>query len=83
MKVFLRKARVRMAHSNLLEWSVNNQKWYPIGEKRVQASLGPEPLSFDKKLREYREKLNRVYQGGVEPFEGNYSVGEKRLTLKA
>jgi len=72
-----------MAHSNLFEWSVNNQKWYPIGEKRIQASLDPEPKTLEEKLAKYREKLNRVYGGATEEFQGNYSVGEKRLTLKA
>ena len=56
---------------------------YPIPEKRVQAALDPEPKTLDEKLKAYREKLNRIYRGAVEAFEGSYSREEKTLTLKA
>ena len=80
MKIYLKRDSSR---NWLFWWSPNGAKYYPIPEKRVQAALDPEPKTLDEKLAKYREKLNRIYKGAVEAFEGHYSKEEKTLTLKA
>ena len=81
MKIYLKRDQNK---NWLLWWGTSPQAIrYPIPEKRVQAALDPEPRTLDEKLAKYREKLNRIYRGAVEVFEGNYSREEKRLTLKA
>jgi hypothetical protein len=81
MKVYLKRDPTR---NWLLWWGTSPENIrYPIPEKRVQAALDPEPRSLDEKLKAYREKLNRIYRGTVEEFQGVYSREEKTLTLKA
>lgn len=81
MKIYLKRDGIR---NWLLWWGTSPESIrYPISEKRVQAALDPEPRSLDEKLAKYREKLNRIYKGTVESFEGCYSREEKTLTLKA
>jgi hypothetical protein len=81
MKVYLKRDPTK---NWLLWWGTSPSSIrYPIPEKRVQAALDPEPKSLDEKLAKHREKLNRIYRGAVEAFEGSYSRDEKTLTLKA
>lgn len=81
MKVFLKRDSMR---NWLLWWGVTPESIrYPIPEKRVQAAMDPEPRSLDEKLAKYREKLNRIYKGAVEEFQGVYSREDRTLTLKA
>lgn len=81
MKIYLKHDEQK---NWLFWWGVSPENIrYPIPEKRVQAALDPEPRSLDEKLKAYREKLNRIYKGAIEAFEGQYSRQEKTLTLKA
>jgi hypothetical protein len=81
MKVFLKRDDTK---NWLLWWGTTpaNIK-YPIPEKRIQASLDPEPVALDQKLQKFRERMNRIYKGSVEEFQGEYSYTMKTLTLKA
>jgi hypothetical protein len=81
MKIYL---KIDATKNWLLWWGTSPQNIrYPIPEKRIQAALDPEPKSLDEKFAKYREKLNRIYRGAVESFEGHYSREQKTLTLKA
>jgi len=81
MKIYLKRDRVK---SWLLFWGTSPHNIrYPIPDKRIQAALDPEPISLDQKLKAHRDKLDRVKNGAVECFEGNYSIAQKTLTLKA
>ena len=81
MKIFLKRDSKK---NWLLWWGINPQTIkYPINARKVQASVDPQPGTLEQKLAKYREKLSRIYNGSIESFEGNYSVSEKRLTLKA
>jgi hypothetical protein len=84
MKVFLRKAQLRMAHNGLLEWSTNGAVWYPIGNQNVKAALPEGPESPEKKLASYRQKFNRIFQGKTESFEhAQYNRELRTLSILA
>ena len=71
MQIFLRNSP--KAHW-LKEFSFNGKKFYSINENNI---VKIEP--FDK----LREKLNRVYQGKTETFEGYYCKETKALAIMA
>lgn len=81
MKIYLKADPIK---NWLLWWGPSPERIrYPISQKKVQAALDPEPRSLDAKLAKYREKLNRVFSGSTEAFEGHYSIQDKTLTLKS
>ncbi len=71
MKMFLRKSKVAPW---LLEFSWNGKKFYNINDRNVVRLPPYDPL---------REKLNRVFQGKTEAFEGHYDRNVKALAIIA
>jgi hypothetical protein len=71
MQIFLRNSP--KAHW-LKEFSFNGKKFYSINDKNV-VRLPP--------YEQLREKLNRVYQGKTETFEGCYCKETKALAIIA
>jgi hypothetical protein len=80
MKILLQKHP--HGHRNLLEWSPDGRRWYPINERHVIPQRNGDPDPF-KALEPFRRAINKVYKGAVEVFEGCYNREEKTLTLKA
>lgn len=71
MQIFVR----RSPKANwLLEFSFNNQKFYSIADKNV-VRIPPYEI--------VRQKLNNIYSGATEAFDGCYCRETKTLALTA
>jgi hypothetical protein len=69
-------------HRNLLEWSPDGRRWYPINERHIIPQRTGDPDPF-KALEPFRRAMNKIYKGTMEAFEADYDTAKKTLTLKA
>jgi hypothetical protein len=85
MKVLLRKSIIPRTHNGLLEWNNpqnGTKRWYPINSKNVK----PQPdLTVDDPFEcfaYWRQSMNKISQGFVEVFSGDYDTETKTLKIK-
>lgn len=78
MKILLQKHP--HGHRNLLEWSPDGRRWYPINEHNVTPQRTGDPDPF-KALEPFRRAMNKIYTGAVEVFNGNYDRAKKTLAV--